>query len=91
MLNPRAVCSAQDVGNPRRASWCPFGRARDQAGDQAEDENALDGVRHRASAGDRLEILGAPVVELEVAADRPLATLVVRLCDVRPDGERGCG
>ena len=34
----------------------------------------------------RIEILGAPVVTLEVAADRPLANLVVRLCDVHPDG-----
>jgi len=34
----------------------------------------------------RLEILGAPVVELEVSADRPQAKLAVRLCDVHPDG-----
>jgi hypothetical protein len=33
----------------------------------------------------RMEILGAPVVTLDVAADRPLANLAVRLCDVRPD------
>ena len=34
----------------------------------------------------RIEILGAPVVTLDVAADRPLANLAVRLCDVHPDG-----
>ena len=33
----------------------------------------------------RIEILGAPVVTLDVAADRPLANLIVRLCDVHPD------
>ena len=35
---------------------------------------------------ERLEILGAPVVELELAVDRPTAFLAVRLCDVAPDG-----
>jgi hypothetical protein len=34
----------------------------------------------------RIEILGAPVVTLDVASDRPLANLAVRLCDVHPDG-----
>ena len=33
----------------------------------------------------RIEILGAPVVTLDVAADRPVANLAVRLCDVHPD------
>ena len=34
-----------------------------------------------------IEILGAPIVTLDVASDRPLANLVVRLCDVHPTGE----
>src|SRR6202034_36980 len=34
-----------------------------------------------------IEILGAPIVTLDVASDRPLANLVVRLCDVQPTGE----
>ena len=33
-----------------------------------------------------IEILGAPVVTLDVTSDRPLANLAVRLCDVHPDG-----
>jgi hypothetical protein len=33
-----------------------------------------------------VEILGAPVVELELAADVPVAQLCLRLCDVAPDG-----
>ena len=32
------------------------------------------------------EILGAPVVELDIAADRPVAQLCVRLNDLAPDG-----
>ena len=34
-----------------------------------------------------IEILGAPIVTLDVASDRPIANLVVRLCDVHPTGE----
>lgn len=34
----------------------------------------------------RLEILGAPVAELEISVDRPVAHLIARLCDVAPDG-----
>jgi hypothetical protein len=34
-----------------------------------------------------IEILGAPIVTLDVASDRPVANLVVRLCDVHPSGE----
>jgi hypothetical protein len=33
-----------------------------------------------------VEILGFPVARLELASDRPLALVVVRLCDVWPDG-----
>jgi len=32
------------------------------------------------------EILGVPAARLELAADRPLALIAVRLCDVWPDG-----
>ena len=34
----------------------------------------------------RLEILGAPVLTLELSSDRPNAFLCARLCDVAPDG-----
>ncbi|GHE87959.1 peptidase S15 [Aliiroseovarius zhejiangensis] len=33
-----------------------------------------------------VDIVGRPMVRLRVAADRPRAQLVVRLCDLRPDG-----
>jgi uncharacterized protein len=32
------------------------------------------------------DVLGAPVVEIDVASDRPRANLIVRLCDVHPAG-----
>src|SRR5262249_61022262 len=34
-----------------------------------------------------IEILGAPIMTLDCASDRPIANLVVRLCDVHPSGE----
>jgi putative CocE/NonD family hydrolase len=83
-LAPRPVRSAQDVGKEAGA-WCPFGRAPDQAGDQAADD-ARSLVFETAPLTERLEILGAPVAEFEIASDRSLANLVVRLSDVRPDG-----
>ena len=35
---------------------------------------------------ERLEILGAPEIEIEIASDKPVAQLCARLCDVAPDG-----
>jgi len=35
---------------------------------------------------ERLEILGAPVATLELAVDRPVAQIAVRLCDLHDDG-----
>ncbi|HEY2617529.1 MAG TPA: CocE/NonD family hydrolase [Acetobacteraceae bacterium] len=83
-LTPRGVCSAQTVGR-NAGSWCPFGRSADQAGDQQEDD-ARSLVFETLPLETRIELLGAPVVTLDIAADRPLANLAVRLCDVHPDG-----
>jgi predicted acyl esterase len=66
--------------------WVPFGRGRDQAGDQQEDD-ARSLTFETPPLEAPIEILGAPVVTLDVASDRPIASLVVRLCDVHPSGE----
>jgi hypothetical protein len=34
-----------------------------------------------------IEMLGAAIVTLDLASDRPIANLVVRVCDVHPSGE----
>ncbi|MGA8196534.1 MAG: CocE/NonD family hydrolase [Acetobacteraceae bacterium] len=83
-LTPRTVCSPQTVGK-HAGSWCPFGRGADQAADQQEDD-ARSLVFETAPLDARIEILGAPIVTLDIAADRPLANLIVRLCDEHPDG-----
>jgi predicted acyl esterase len=84
-LTTRAVCSPQTVGK-HAGNWVPFGRGRDQAGDQQEDDmRSL--VFETPPLDQPIEILGAAIVTLEVASDRPIANLAVRLCDVHPSGE----
>ena len=84
-LAARAVCSPQTVGKDA-GSWCPFGRAADQAGDQrADDARSL--VFETPPLDETIEILGAAVVTLEIASDRPIANIAVRLCDVHPSGK----
>jgi putative CocE/NonD family hydrolase len=68
--------------------WCPYGLGglgpelpTDQRPDDAY-SLCFDGKPLKET----LEILGAPTVELELAANRPVANLIVRLNDVAPDG-----
>jgi putative CocE/NonD family hydrolase len=83
-LTSRTICSEQTVGE-NAGSWCPFGTGPDQAGDQRGDD-ARSLLFETAPLDERIEILGAPILTLDIASDKPLATLVVRLCDVHPDG-----
>ena len=66
-------------------TWCPYGPEADFPPDQRE-EDALCLVFDTAPLPERLELLGHPVVHLRVAADRPDAFVMARLCDVAPDG-----
>lgn len=84
-LTPRTVCSPQTVGKCA-GEWVPFGRGRDQAGDQQEDD-ARSLVFETPPLDSPIEILGAAIATLDIASDRPLANLAVRLCDVHPSGE----
>ncbi len=84
-LAPRDVCSPLNLGN-HAGEWCPFGRGNDQADDQREDD-ALSLLFETSPIQAEIELLGSPVVELEIASDKPIAHLIARLCDVRPDGE----
>ena len=84
-LTERALCSPLTVGTTS-GNWVPFGRAHDQAVDQGEDD--LRSLVFETPPLDRpIEILGAAVATLDVTSDRPMANLVVRLCDVHPTGE----
>jgi predicted acyl esterase len=59
--------------------------------DRAHSADGLDGSSGAAgdgasTPGAPLDVLGNVVVDLAVTSDRPDATLIVRLCDVAPDG-----
>lgn len=84
-LTAREVCSPQTVGKCS-GYWVPFGRGHDEAADQQEDD-ARSLVFESLPLDTPIEILGAPIVTLDVASDRPIANLVVRLCDIHPSGE----
>ncbi len=82
-----AVASPQTTGTAG-GEWCPYGLGglgpelpTDQRADDAWslvfDGEVLDAP---------LEMLGAAVAEVEIASDRPVATLIARLSDVAPDG-----
>jgi predicted acyl esterase len=84
-LTARSVCSPQTVGKCA-GYWVPFGRGRDQADDQQQDDRCS--LLFETPPLDApIEILGAAIVTLDVASDRPIANLAVRLCDVHPTGE----
>ncbi len=84
-LTARALCSPQTVGECS-GNWVPFGRGHDQAGDQRDDDlRSL--IFDTPPLAAPIEILGAAIVTLDIASDRPVANLVARLCDVQPSGE----
>jgi hypothetical protein len=77
-------CGVQTAGLDA-GSWCPYGETADWPGDQ----RAMDGMSLTFTSeplAERVEILGFPEVELELASDRPDALVCVRLCEVFPDG-----
>lgn len=76
--------SPQTVG-VMAGEFNPHGHSDEMAGDQRwEDGASL--VFDSDSLAECFEILGAPVVELALAADRPRAFVAVRLNDVAPGG-----
>jgi putative CocE/NonD family hydrolase len=59
------------------------------AGEEPTDQRLDDGLSldfDTLPLADRIEILGAPTLDVEIAADQPVAQICVRLCDVAPDG-----
>ncbi len=78
------ICGIQTAGWDA-GQWCPYGDPGDWPGDQ----RAMDGMSLTFDSPplpDRLETLGFPEVTLTVASDRPNALVIVRLCEVAPDG-----
>ncbi|SDJ28787.1 hypothetical protein SAMN04488540_106188 [Ferrimonas sediminum] len=86
-VQPQALCLQSPLSNGLFAGkWCSYSATPDLPHDQREEEGgALVFTTEPLEAP--LEILGAPVVELEVAADKPGAMVAVRLSDVHPDNK----
>jgi len=64
--------------------WCSYSAPPDLPHDQREEDGgAL--VFTSDPLSEPLELLGAPVVELTVSSDRPVAMVAIRLSDVQPD------
>ncbi|MFG2090377.1 CocE/NonD family hydrolase [Spirillospora sp. NPDC048824] len=65
--------------------WCSYNAPPDLPYDQREEDGGSL-VFESERLDERCEVLGAPVVRLELAANRPQAMVAVRLSDVAPDG-----
>jgi uncharacterized protein len=82
---PLAVQSPLSVGM-FAGKWCSYAATPDLPHDQREEDGgAL--VFDSEPLGEPLELLGAPKVDLELTADKPLGMVAVRLSDVAPDGK----
>ena len=77
--------SAREAAAGDLGQWGGHGDALEFPGDQRP-EDGLSLSFDTAPLAEPVEILGVPVARLELAADRPLALVAVRLCDVWPDG-----
>jgi putative CocE/NonD family hydrolase len=65
--------------------WCSYSAPPDLPYDQREEDGGSL-VFDSDVLDEPYEILGAPELELELAADRPVAMVAARLSDVAPDG-----
>jgi predicted acyl esterase len=80
---PTKIASPQDTGLAG-GEYCAIWLGPELPGDQSEDD--AKSVCFGMPVGESMDIVGAPVVRLKLASDRPVAMLAVRLCDVHPDG-----
>ncbi len=79
-----SISSPQTVGMAA-GKWCPYGVDPDQPEDQRQEAGGSL-IFDSAPLSKPLEFLGAPVVELDIASDRPKALVAATLSEVLPDG-----
>lgn len=65
--------------------YCAIWLGPELPGDQRGDD-ALSVCFDTDIAKEAADIVGAPAIQLTLSADRPMAQIAVRLCDVAPDG-----
>ena len=81
---PFTICSPVSIGY-FGGKWCSEAAPPDLPDDQREDDGGA--LTFDSPPLDQpLEILGAPEITLQIAADRPVAMVAVRLSEVLPDG-----
>ncbi|MDZ4168293.1 MAG: CocE/NonD family hydrolase [Coriobacteriia bacterium] len=79
-----AISTPQHVGRTAGV-WCANGRDHELASDQRpDDEYSL--VFETTRFDSEIEVLGFPIVHLELACDRPVALVAARLSEIGPDG-----
>ncbi|MCB1461721.1 MAG: CocE/NonD family hydrolase [Nitratireductor sp.] len=78
------VASPADTGLDG-GEYCAIYWGPELAGDQRRDD-AQSLTFDSAPLGEASDIVGGPVVRLALKADKPVAQIAVRLCDVYPDG-----
>lgn len=79
------ICSPQNTG-AACGEWMGVGCAGELPPDQRfDDGNSL--VFDTVVLDRQIDVLGAPVLELDFAVDKPVAQLCARLSDVAPDGK----
>ena len=79
------ICASPESVGVQSGAWCPYGTTPDEPEDQRADD-AGSVVFDTDPLTEGVELLGAPILSIELAADRVCAKLVARLCDVHPDG-----
>jgi putative CocE/NonD family hydrolase len=76
--------SPQSVGEASGA-WCGYGMGPEKPLDQRSDDGRSICFEMKPLT-ERLEILGAPLIDLDLSVDKPDAFIAVRLNEVAPDG-----
>lgn len=79
--SPLAVGTASGEVMP----WFAAGPAPELPADQRDDD-AGSMCFDSATLENDVEYIGRPTVELLLSVDRPVASLAIRLCDIKPDG-----
>lgn len=81
----RATISTSLAVGLAAADWGPYGLGPDLSSDQIEDD-ARSVVFDSEPLSEPLSLLGSSSFEFEFESNEPSAQIVVRLCDLRPDG-----
>lgn len=79
-----ARCASTPVIGLGKVEWVPFAPTELPREQSPDDARSL--VFDTAPLAARVEILGAGALRIGVAADRPIAHLAIRLCEVTPEG-----